>query len=219
LGCGLAMSRKAIIVFLLVYLFIAFAGSILWELATPELADVQSEAVIGQTIGLIVGLFVLPGVLPLIYSAVRRFRAESAYETLGAWSGLGMTLLLLAAPGKIYDGTLQPAQIPSNAAAVIRAHNDEARGNNGFSSNNHDDFTRFAKKRSCVDAQRKNPVNWQMGVTNGQIDAYCTCYSSGGARVVTRDDLSYPKNGRASPSAQEKMEQLISGCVRTVFGK
>jgi uncharacterized protein YacL len=59
------MSRKAIIVFLLVYLFIAFAGSILWELATPELADVQSEAVIGQTIGLIVGLFVLPGVLPL----------------------------------------------------------------------------------------------------------------------------------------------------------
>jgi hypothetical protein len=71
------------------------AASILWELATPEIGDVQSEAVIGQTIGLIVGLFVVPGVLPLIYWAVRRFRAESAYEMLGAWSGLAIALLLL----------------------------------------------------------------------------------------------------------------------------
>jgi hypothetical protein len=33
------MSRKAIIVFLLVYFFIAFAASILWELATPAIKD------------------------------------------------------------------------------------------------------------------------------------------------------------------------------------
>jgi hypothetical protein len=135
------MSRKAIIVFLLVYLFIyCFCGQHLVGAGDARNCRRSVRGRHRPNDWPIVGLFVLLGVLPLIYWAVRHFRAESAYETLGAWSGLGMTLLLLAALGKIYDGTLQPAQIPSNAAAVIRAHNDEARGNNGFSSNNRDDF-------------------------------------------------------------------------------
>jgi hypothetical protein len=82
-----------------------------------------------------------------------------------------------------------------------------------------DDFIRLTKS-SCLDAQRNNAINRQTGVTVQQMDAYCDCYTNGGANFMTGEELgNMVRNGKASPIVQDKIDQLVRSCVKTVFKK
>jgi hypothetical protein len=154
------MSRKAVITFLAVYLAVVLAISVLWALATPGIADVRREVIVGGIIGRAVGALVLSGIIPLIYWAIRRSRADAS-GVLAVWAILGAVIFVLSAAGDMYDGTLQPAQITLNVTQLFQTRN--APNSIAASPNDRDDFIRLAKS-SCVDAQRKKPINRQMGV-------------------------------------------------------
>src|SRR6516162_5482075 len=98
------MSRRAVFRTLTAYFAIAAAFSVVWELATPGVTGLRLVFVISQVVGRALGLFLVPGVLPLVFWAFGRFRAEKAGGPLVAWLFIGLLFAFLAADGASYDG-------------------------------------------------------------------------------------------------------------------
>lgn len=197
------MSRKGIIGFFVVYFFVALAISALWELATPGIADIRPAAIVGQTIGRVVALFVLPGVLPLLYWAIRRFRSDSSLGVLSTWAMLGATILFLSGMESSHDGTLRPAQIPANVSE--------------FFTNDYDTFIRVVRS-GCVDSATKNQT--RSGLTDRQISTYCQCVADNLLNQMTVAELKtslYARTGRPA-SIQDKASKAGIQCQRPALG-
>jgi hypothetical protein len=197
------MSRKAIIVFLIVYLIVALAISILWELATPGVADVRRAAIIGSTLGRTAGFFALPAVLPLIYWAIRRSHADPS-GVLTAWGILGAILVVLSGIGSVSDGSLRPDKIPANISE--------------FFTNDYDTFIRVVTS-NCTDSAKKNQS--KSGLTEPQIRSYCQCVAETLLNRLTVAELKmglYARSGDTT-SIEEKSSKASLECQHSTLGR
>ena len=198
------MSRNAIARFFVLYFVVALAISVLWVLSKPGIADIRPAVIFGETLGGTLSLFLLPGLLPLIYWAVRRFRAESAHGVFATWGLLGAIFLVLSGIGGIYDGTLRPTLIPANVSA--------------FFTNDYDTFVRVVRS-NCVDSATKNQSI--SGLTDRQISAYCQCVADNLLNQLTVGELKtglYARSGQTA-AMQEKASQASIQCRRSTLGR
>jgi hypothetical protein len=176
------MSREAVVRYFLVYSAVAVVLALLWTLATPGMADWRWAAIIGHFLGAIVSLFLLPGILPAIYWAFGRFRAEKAGGPLSVWSALAVAFIPLATVGDFYDGTIQPKQIPANISALF--------------SNDYETFIRVVKT-SCVESRNRNSTNRQTGLSDAAFAAFCQCYAEALLKDLTIQEFRIALDARA----------------------
>ena len=192
------MSRAATVRYFIAYSAVAVALALFWTLATPGMGDWRWAAIIGQFIGAIVTLFLLPGILPLILWAFGRFRAEKAGLPLSAWTVLAVAFIPLATAGGLRDGTIQPKQIPANISA--------------FFSNDHETFIRVVKT-SCIQSRKVS-----RGTLNDQGFArFCQCYAEAMLKELTAEEFGFTLEARTMPNPrpawmQEKMGQAAIAC-------
>jgi hypothetical protein len=198
------MSRKEIVRVLAIYFCIAAVASAIELLATPGMAGLRWAAVAGDFVGGIGAWFLLPGILPLLYWAFRRFRGENAAGPIIIWGVLGATFLILSTVGRAYDGDIAFSQIPVNIGS--------------FFENDNQAFVREAKL-GCVETQNKNRYP---GNTPEQIDRYCQCTAETLLNALTVSEFTTAMNARSTtlpPWMQQKAVNAGISCRRLVYGR
>ena len=66
-------------------------------------------------------MFLLPGILPLIFWAFGRFRANKAAGPLFAWGAIGIAFVVLIAIGEFTDTKVTLRNISTNASSLLLA--------------------------------------------------------------------------------------------------
>ena len=139
-------------------------------LATPGTADWRWAAIIGSLIGSGIGLLLLSGILPLLFWAFGRFRAEKAGGPLVVWGFLGFLFASTATAEDFYEGKLAISNIPANISA--------------FFSNDYETFIRVVKT-SCVESRNRNSTDRQTGLSDAAFAAFCQCYAEALLKELT----------------------------------
>ncbi len=196
------MSRKAIVTTLAIYFVVALAFGIFQTFAPASAFDLRPEIWIGGAIGKAVGVFVIGGILPLIFWAFWRFHRDGAFFPVVLWGLLGLVVMGLSGAATMYDEPDAMANVSDNIAslfdssygAVVRAMN-----------------------RSCVATSRANQGN----IKNEQIHAYCDCYADAMGKALTADDIGgVVRNGNKPTAAViEKAKRIGPMCSRLALGR
>jgi hypothetical protein len=196
------MSRKTIWTIVLLYFLLAVVLGVLLELATAGIADLRPAAIVGSLIGRIVAILALPAILPMLYWAFRRFRAEYAFGPLIIWGVLGLVFAVLSTIGDASDGTISFGRIPTNISA--------------FSDSDYATFIRETKAACIQTASR------QGGMTDEQSGNYCQCFAEGMLKEMTVAQFIESKNARGNvlPSWYRDIAVRVAlGCRRMVLGQ
>jgi hypothetical protein len=172
------MSRKR---FFVVYFFVALAISVLWELATPGIADIRPAAIAGGVAGHMVLWFFLPAVLTEVWQRLRR--QKDNYQKVFATSALAV--FFVAGVGNIVSGALQPAAIPQNVSEFFT-----------------DDYKTFVRVIDASCAKSATEQKAKSGLTDLQIAAYCGCFADtlGGALTMAELKAALGRKGVAAAS-------------------
>lgn len=199
------MSRKAVALVILLYFVAALAFGTFLELKKPFASFNLSDPVfVGRAIGSAGAVFILSGIIPLIVWAFGRFRAQKAGGPFVLWAILGVVMATLSSVGFNFD-LQQKINTELNKFEIT--------------GKDRDAFIRDAKI-GCVDTQRQSILNRQIGITDRQIDVYCTCFASGLVNLVTREELRYlVVNNKQAPSLEEKAARYAPTCRRAAFAR
>jgi hypothetical protein len=198
------MSKQAINRVLAVYLAVASAISAVWLLATPGMVGWRWGVIIGTFGGYLIFLLLFSGILPLIFWAFGRFRAEKAGGPIISWGFLAAMFAFLATMGNAYDGSLQFSAIPQNVA--------------GFFDNDYQALVRDIRF-SCVQTQNKNR---SAGITSQQIDQFCQCSAETFVKDLSGPEYVAAVSARSTslPTwARQKAANAGSSCRRNFYGR
>lgn len=196
------MSRKAIALVLFGYFVAAVAAGFFIEMQKPfaKLEIMTSATALGAGFG----LFVIAGILPLIFWAFGRFRKERAAGPLCAWAIIGIIVGFFSYKGTMFD---QDLRVDTWTKQL------------NLSGKDRDDFVRNANQ-GCIRTQRQSALNQQIGIFEQQISAYCGCYADALTKVVTADDLRFfAMNGKPSAAMREKIDQILPTCSSAAVGR
>jgi hypothetical protein len=142
------------------------------------------------------------GILPMIFWAFGRFRAQKAIGPLTAWPFLLFLFALAAIYVDSYEGAVSFANVPANFA--------------GFLSSDYDTFVRVVRN-SCTDNQKKRPAE---GVSATQVATFCDCYANALAKELTAYELKVAlRRGDMTPQAKDKVTRVAPPCRRLAFGR
>jgi hypothetical protein len=199
------MSRKAVALVILSYFVAALAFGTFIELQKPFSSfNLSNPVFVGRAVGGAGGVFILAGIIPLIVWAFSRFRAQSAGGPLVLWAILGVIVATLSGVGFNFD-LQQKINTELNQFEIT--------------GKDRDAFIRDAKI-GCMDTQRQSNLNRQVGITDQQIDVYCTCFASGLVNLITRDEMRYiVVNNKQPTSLEEKAARYAPTCRRAAFSK
>ena len=115
-----------------------------------------------DVIGFALFPYIMSGLSPMIFWAIRRFQAERVALPFIAWAFLGVVLMGLATLGAFHQ---------QQNEQIIR---DVATGIASLSGANYDAFQRTFTK-GCVDKQRSSQLYQKGGITERQIAIFCQC--------------------------------------------
>ena len=199
------MSRNAVALVILSYFVAALAFGIFLELQEPfAFFNLGNPVFVGGAVGTAGAVFSLSAIIPLIVWAFRRFRAQRAGGPLVLWVILGVIVATLSGVGFNFD-LQQKINTEVNHFEIT--------------GKDRDAFIRD-EKIGCVDTQRQSSLNHEIGITDQQIDVYCTCFASGLVNLVTREELRYiVVNNRQPPSLEEKAARYAPTCRQAAFAK
>jgi hypothetical protein len=230
------MSKRAIVLILAIYLAVAMFCAVIKILATPEIADWRWGAIIGSFVGTVVAFLFLPGLVPLIYWAFRRFRADYAGAPIILWGYVGTLFVILLFAGAASDGSIRFALIPQNlgdffsdarrisqAASSISSKSgkdyDDARrigqaasSSSSKSGKDYDDFIGDFRL-SCVQSQRQSQLDRGLNITDQQISSYCKCMVEEMSGEITADEIVYfTKTNKPPESIKNKIDRAAELC-------
>ncbi len=196
------MSRKAIIRVVAVYFGVAAVFAAVVLLATPGMADWRASVIIGSFAGIALLAPALAGILPLIFWAFGRFRADKAAGPVVAWGLLGGLLFLFSTLGDAYEGNLAIRNIPANISAMF--------------SNDYETFIRVVKT-SCVESRNRNSTDRQTGISDAAFAAFCQCYAEVLLKELTVQEFRITLDARVLPNPppvwiREKMGRAAIAC-------
>lgn len=73
-------------------------------------------------------------------------------------------------------------------------------------------------KSGCVDKIRQqNAGDKQAGMTEQEIDTYCTCYAANIVPLLSSDDINALRSGHPSASNADKIANVSATCMRTAL--
>jgi hypothetical protein len=73
-------------------------------------------------------------------------------------------------------------------------------------------------KSSCINAQKRNPFDRQVNITEQQITAYCNCYAVQIVMSVTAEEMGYVvRNRQFSENFKGKIDESGAACSRSVL--
>ena len=126
-----------------------------------------------DVIGFALFPYIMSGLSPMIFWAIRRFQAERVALPFIAWAFLGVVLMGLATLGAFHQQRLATlgAFHQQQNEQIIR---DVATGIASLSGANYDAFQRTFTK-GCVDKQRSSQLYQKGGITERQIAIFCQC--------------------------------------------
>ena len=150
------MSRKTIGILFAAYFLVALVFAFFIQLMVYERYHLFS-AFAGSVIRIAVAFYVMGGLIPMIFWAFCRFRAEKAALPFIAWAFLSVPVTGLSALGNFYERN-------EEISAATSIANQSGAGYDGF-------LREFGK--SCADTQRSNQLNQKAGITERQIAISC----------------------------------------------
>ena len=195
------MSRGRIALIIGAYFAAALIFSIfeIWLEPFP----VWNSVTVGRAVGGALGLFLMSGILPLVFWAIWRFRTERAGTILTTWAVLGLIIGALMADGnqiQIQD------RISKQTNALL------------VPGKVHDDFVRGVTLK-CIDDNRSAAINKQAGLTEAQISRYCDCVGNAISLQISTDELKeYVQSGKPADSLRDKMIRRGTTCGSTAIG-
>jgi hypothetical protein len=200
------MSRKNIFLVFVCYFAVALAFGLFTELNTSiEVFDFRYSGFDGRVVGVAVVVYVLAGVLPSLYWASDRFRAEKAARPLFAWGFIGVVFMLIYGATTVSERKSDTSHLAASIAGVTDI--------------DHDAFVK-STTTGCIKEQRKSRTGSQSGETEKQIVRYCECFTGAMDKEVTADEIvSLKRNGTASASYQEKAGRIAPTCRRSAYGQ
>jgi hypothetical protein len=209
------MSKRAIVLILAIYLAVAMFCAVIKILATPEIADWRWGAIIGSFVGTVVVFLFLPGLVPLIYWAFRRFRADYAGAPIILWGYVGTFFVILLFAGAASDGSIRFALIPQNLGDFFsdaRRISQAASSISSKSSKDYDDFIEVFRL-SCVQSQRQSQLNRGLNIIDQQISSYCKCMVEEMRGEITADEIVYfTKTNKPPESIKNKIDRAAELC-------
>jgi hypothetical protein len=198
------MSRKTIGILFAAYFLAALIFGLLIEWGFDRHHPFSVFA--ADVINLALWPYIMSGLIPMIFWAFRRFRAERAALPFIAWAFLGVMLMGVATLGAFY----MPGDEQINRAATNIA---------SLSGVGYDAFQRGFTKR-CVDKQRSSQLNQKTEITERQIAIYCQCVAETVAKGITAEDLGFlVRNWYPSDSVREKADNAAPACLHLALGR
>ena len=200
------MSRTKILLVLVCYFAAALAFGLFVETNKPgALFDPRYSGFDIKLIGVAVGLYVVSGLLPLLYWASDRFRAEKAARPLFAWAFLGVVFMVISGGTTVLDRNSDTSHVARSLASVTGI--------------DHDAFVK-STTTSCIKEQRQSRTNGQSSETEKQIVDYCECFSGAMDKEVTADEMVFlASNGKPPDSYQEKADKIAASCRQSAYGQ
>jgi hypothetical protein len=209
------MSKRAIVLILAIYLAVAMFCAVIKILATPEIADWRWGAIIGSFVGTVVAFLFLPGLVPLIYWAFRRFRADYAGAPIILWGYVGTLFVILLFAGAASDGSIRFALIPQNLGDFFSDARRISQAASSISSKSGKDYDDFIEvfRLSCVQSQRQIQLNRGLNITDQQILSYCKCMVEEMSGEITADEIVYfTKTNKPPESIKNKIDRAAELC-------
>lgn len=205
-GSEKATAFPAKIAFLIIsYFAAALAITVFFELREPFTTWASLAAFEGVwpfMLGKAIGLFLVSGVIPIVWWAFARFRAKKASGPLLLW------FLLIAFLG-YYTNIGKNYELESEL---------EKLGKTGFSEEYRQDGIAMME-RGCISKSQQDPLTRMANITDAQISAYCDCYANNLWDELTPDEISYyVKEKKPSAVMQKKMDELMPICVEAALG-
>ena len=187
------MSRKTMFLLAVFYLAAAFAFGIFRVVSSPFFAGLTVTS-LGKSIGGSLLLFAAAGFLPILAWSFQRFDTRYALWPMLSWAFIGIALAYFLEVGVRVERDVQVSILARNLA-------------------------QSDAKLSCLDSQRANKFNSQIGITDREISIYCGCVSEIAASTMTPDELTYIATvGTTPPPLHERAAQLGRPCGR-LFGQ
>ena len=187
------MSRKTTFLLAVCYLAAAFAFGVFRVVSSPFFAGLTVTS-LGKSIGGSLLLFAAAGLLPILAWSFQRFDMRYALWPMLSWAFIGIALAYFLEIGVRVERDVQVSTLARNLA-------------------------QSDAKLSCLDSQRANKFNSQIGITDREISVYCGCISEIAASTITPDELTYIATvGTMPPPLHERVAQLGRPCGR-LFGR
>jgi hypothetical protein len=187
------MSRKTTFWLAVCYLAAAFAFGVFRVVSSPFFAGLTVTS-LGKSVGGSLLLFAGAGLLPILAWSFQRFNTRYALWPMLSWAFIGIALAYFLEIGVRVERDVQVSTLARNLA-------------------------QSDAKLSCLDSQRANKFNSQIGITDREISIYCGCISEIAASTITPDELTYIATvGTMPPPLHERVAQLGRPCGR-LFGR
>jgi flagellar basal body-associated protein FliL len=184
------MSRRNSVLIDCLYIAVAIAFGLYLQLREPF--STLSAFTIGKGIGIGIGLFAVSAAVPAIIWGIKFTSKATAFPTI-IWIMTGSLLAFVMELGDRASNAGGGAAIDLNE----KGRNEVWKG----------------AKEGCVSTQRQSNLNRAVGITNQQIETYCTCFADALVKTVTVDEIRYvATNGKQPDSLQDKVLQAGPKC-------
>jgi hypothetical protein len=159
---------------------------------------------IGEVIGGGIAIYVMAGILPMLFWAFQRFKPERAGGPFVAWLIVAVPLAYFTDFQDRYDRNLKITEFTNKSV---------------FEGKDRTDFVKMFRL-SCIQNQTSNPLTPKLGVTAQFIAGYCDCMAGGMAEATTMEELKYAvRTGQLPSSMNDKALMIAPNCSKAAFKK
>jgi hypothetical protein len=192
------MLKRSRIILSCLYVVAAIAFRSFIEFREPF--STVNVVTIGHVVGGAAALLAISAVVPVIIWGTSKLVSRPIGFPVIVWIALGVGSAYLFELGN-------------------RAARDQRIGAFELTDKDRTEF-QIGAKQGCMNSQRQNDINRKAGVTDEQINTYCTCYADAIGKAITLDELRHAAaNGKQADSVQEKAIQIHTGCINVLLQK